>query len=388
MTERTDARPTLMADMGMFRGAPQHENFCRLASVLPSRELTPSARPHVWQRNETFELPAGYEFEGRPKSFDDFLRETDTAALLVLHDGQIRYERYALTGGPQVPWISMSVAKSFISALVGIAVAEGHIRSIDEPINAYVPVDSGSAYDGVSIKNVLQMSSGARWNEDYSDPASDVVRLNAALAGSGTLDEMVATMAREAEPGSVCRYTSADTQALGSLLVRATGRSITEYMQEKLCEPLGLTSPGYWLLDSTGMEAAFFGLNLTARDFAKLGELYRNDGRWQGKQIVPQAWVRASVRADAAHLVPGRPIVGTHRSPFGYGYQWWLPAGTRGEFSAIGVYNQFVYVDPTAAVVIVKLSANRTYGTAEDETANREMETLAVFRSIADALNN
>ncbi|MEV6559938.1 serine hydrolase [Nocardia sp. NPDC051756] len=378
---------TFLADMGLFRGAAQHENFCRMARTLPSSELAPSARPYQWPIGEPLELPDHHEFGGRPRSSEDFFRETDTAALLVLHAGRIRHERYALTGGQAVQWISMSVAKSFISALVGIAVAEGHIRGIEEPISAYVPVERGSAYDGVSIKHVLQMSSGARWNEDYSDPASDVARLNAASAGYGTYDELVATMTRAAEPGRVCRYSSADTQALGSLLVHATGRSITEYMREKLCEPLGSTSPGYWLLDGAGREAAFGGLNLTARDFAKLGELYRNDGRWQGEQIVPQAWVRDSVRADAAHLAPGRPIVGTHPIDFGYGYQWWLPASTRGEFCAIGVYNQFVYVDPTAEVVIVKLSANRAYGTIADESVNREIETMAFFRAIVAAVH-
>ncbi|MFF2088849.1 serine hydrolase domain-containing protein [Nocardia sp. NPDC058176] len=375
-----------LAGLGLFTGAPQHDNFCRLWNLLPVGALTPSSTPHQWRTGDPIELPDTYEFAGERKSFEEFFVETDTAALLVLEDGVIRHERYALTGGPEVPWISMSVAKSFISTLVGIAVAEGHITGIDQPISDYVPVDPGSAYDGVSIKNVLQMSSGARWNEDYSDPTSDIFRLNAAMAGVGTLDDFVAGVVRESEPGTVCRYNSGDTQALGSLLVHATGRSITDYMQEKLYEPLGMTAPGYWLLDAVGMEVAFAGLNMTARDFAKLGELYRNGGRWQGTQIVPEAWVRASVVPDATHLRPGLPIVGTHRFDFGYGYQWWIPAGDRGAFSAIGVYNQFVHVDPATKAVIVKLSANRTYGTADDESANREHETGAFLQAITDTL--
>ncbi|WP_280348625.1 serine hydrolase domain-containing protein [Nocardia neocaledoniensis] len=378
-----------LAGMGLFTGIAQHENFCRMHTVVPSARMTASSEPQQWPVGDPMELPASYEFAGRSKSFEDFFVETDTAALLVLQGGVIRHEQYALTGGPDVPWISMSVAKSVVSALVGIAVAEGHIRSIDAPISDYVPVAPGSAYDGVSIKDVLQMSSGARWNEDYSDVDSDVFRLNAAMAGLGTLDEFVATVVRDNEPGAVCRYNSGDTQVLGALLVRATKRSITEYTQEKLFEPLGMTSPGYWLLDSTGMEVAFAGLNMTARDFAKFGELYRNSGRWQGNQIVPEDWVRASVTPDARHLQPGRPIVGTHRfDDYGYGYQWWVPAGDRGEFSAIGVYNQFVYVDPTADAVIVKLSANRAYGTSDGESTNREAETLAFLRSITSMLRS
>ncbi|MDV7356406.1 serine hydrolase [Rhodococcus oxybenzonivorans] len=383
----TDQTSTL-AELGLFTGAPQHDNFCRLGSLLPTRELTPSSTPHQWRTGDTIDLPDTYEFAGETKSFEDFFVETDTAALLVLEDGVIRHERYALTGGPEVPWISMSVAKSFVSALVGIAVAEGHIKSIDDPISDYVPVHPGSAYDGVSIRNVLQMSSGARWNEDYSDPTSDVFQLNAAMAGVGTLDDFVAGVIRENEPGTLCRYNSGDTQALASLVVRATNRSLTDYMQEKLYEPLGMTSPGAWLLDAAGMEVAFAGLNMTARDFAKLGELYRNGGEWHGNQVVPEQWVRDSVVPDAPYLQPGQPIVGTHRFEFGYGYQWWIPAGDHGEFSAIGVYNQFVYVDPTANATVVKLSSNRTYGTTDSESTNHDHETGAFIRAVINALRN
>lgn len=173
------------------------------------------------------------------------------------------------------------------------------------------------------------------------------------------------------------------TQALGALLVKATGQSLTDYMREKLVEPLGFESDCYWLVDGTGMEMAFAGLNVTARDFAKLGELYRNNGRWNGQQIVPEDWVDASVRVSAPHLAPGQPILADHPLDLGYGYQWWLPDGDRGEFSAIGIYNEFVYVDPSRAVTIVKLSANPAYGTSMDEATNREMENIAFLREIA-----
>lgn len=144
-----------------------------------------------------------------------------------------------------------------------------------------------------------------------------------------------------------------------------------------------MASPGYWMVDPAGTELSFAGLNLTARDYAKLGELYRNGGVWQGEQIVPADWARDSVTVAARHLEPGRPLVGGHHFELGYGYQWWIPAGDRGEFSAIGVYNQFVYVDPASSTTIVKLSANRRYGTSTEESTNREMETIAFLRAIA-----
>jgi CubicO group peptidase (beta-lactamase class C family) len=227
------------------------------------------------------------------------------------------------------------------------------------------------------------MSSGARWNEDYSDKNSDIHRLGAVMAGNSSLASFVENIENATQPGTLCQYNSADTQALGMLLVEATGTSITSYMQQKLCEPLGMESRGYWILDNAGMEMALGGLNLTARDFARIGELYRNNGVWNGAQIVPKSWVEASTAPDAAHLAAGQVLVGGHVLPLGYGYQWWVPAGERGEFAAIGVYNQFIYVDPSREVVIVKLSANRAYGTSTDEAENREMETIEFLRSLA-----
>ena len=196
----------------------------------------------------------------------------------------------------------MSVAKSFTSALVGIAVSEGHIRSIADPITNYVASLKGSAYDGVSIKDILQMSSGTRWSEDYGDPNSDIARLGAALGPGGSLTDFLGTMVREVEPGTRNLYNSADTQALGELLTQATGNSVTAYMQEKLWQPLGMEAPAYWINDSQGMEMTFAGLNATARDYAKLGELYRNKGRWGDQQLIPENWVEASTVADAEHL--------------------------------------------------------------------------------------
>lgn len=377
-----DHTPSSFVELGLFTGIPQHENFARIPELLPTSKMSPSSTPHDWPAGDPLELPKSYALNGEHKSTEDFLVQTDTAALLVLRDGAIAHEWYGLTGGPNVPWISMSVAKSVISALVGIAVEDGHITAIDRPISDYIRVAPGSAYDGVSIKDVLQMSSGARWNEDYNDAGSDIFRLAAAMGEGGTLEEFVATMVRNIEPGQVCRYNSGDTQALGALLVGATGRSITDYMQEKLVEPLGISSPAYWLVDSTGMEVAFGGLVMTARDYAKIGELYRNGGRWRGQQLVPRSWVEASLTPDAEHLLPGRPIIGSHPLDLGYGYQWWLPAVDSGEFSAIGVYNQFIYVDPRKKTVIVKLSANRKYGTSDDELTNRELETVAFLRAL------
>jgi len=286
-----------------------------------------------------------------------------------------------LTGGRDVKWLSMSVSKSFISTGIGIAVDEGLI-DIQKPITDYVPSLLGSAYDQVRIKDVLQMSSGAAWNEDYSDPQSDIMRLGMIMSIGGSLDDFVSTLTRERQPGTYNHYNSADTQSLAMLLARATGESVTDYLTEKVWHPLGMESDAYWLVDDKNVEMAFGGLNATARDYAKLGELYRLNGAWQGNQIVSAGWVAAATRPDAPHLLPGL----NKEFPLGYGYQWWVPETTEGEYSAIGVYNQFIYVNPARSLVIVKLSAFSDYALNMDESSYREMETIAFFREIGRRL--
>jgi len=368
----------------LFHGAEQYENFNRAAELFPASTMAKARTPSPFPAGEPAVLPATFVFNGVTIKVAEFLKKTDTSALLVLKDGKIRHEHYALTGGPDTHWLAWSVAKSFISALVGIAVHDGHIASIEDPISKYVPSLVGSGYDGVRIKDVLQMSSGVSWDETYANPLSDVNRFGLTLFLGGSLDAFTAGLQRARTPGNN-HYSSADTHALGMLLTRATGRSVTDYMREKLWEPLGMESSGHWLLDDAGMEMVFGGLNATARDYAKLGELYRLGGFWQGKQLVPEAWVKASVTPDAPHLTPEAKA--DDLFPVGYGYQWWIPAGTEREFSAIGIYNQFVYVNPTRNVTIVKLSAFSDYALGWDEDAYRELQTLELLRTIAHALD-
>lgn len=368
----------------LFHGAEQYDNFSRAAQLFPASTMPKARHPFHFPAGDPSPLPAGFVYKGVTTSVTEFLRETDTSALLVLKDGKVRHEYYNLTGSPTTHWLSWSVAKSFISALVGIAVHEGHIASIEAPITKYVPSLMGSGYDGVRIKDVLQMSSGVSWDETYANPFSDVNRFGLALFLGGSLDAFTATLQRARHPGRYNHYSSADTHALGMLLTKATGRSVTDYMREKLWEPLGMESSGQWLLDDQGMEMVFGGLNATARDYAKIGELYRRGGVWEGKQIIPEAWVKASVTPDAPHLTPEAKA--NEPFPLGYGYQWWIPAGHEREFSAIGIYNQFVYVTPTHNVTIVKLSAFSGYALGWNESAYREMQTLELFRTIARVL--
>ncbi len=368
----------------MFSGARQIDTFNNMHRIFPISTMTRSPDPRPFASGAPLALPATYLHEGTERSVETFLADTDTVALMVIEDGLTRSETYWLTGGPTVHWMSMSVAKSFTSAALGIAWGEGLFGSVEEIVSDHLPQLRGSAYDGVSIKDVLQMSSGARWNEDYSDPESDLNRFLHVYANGGSFDSIPPGMVRQRPPGTYNLYNSMDTHVLGMLLKKVTGQPLRDYVEAKLWHRLGMEDDAHWLTDSEGMEMAFGGLTATARDFAKLGELFRLKGRWNGSQIVPEAWVEASVKADAPHLIPGDH--GLSDTAFGYGYQWWLTDGDEGEFSAIGVYNQFIYVNPTRNLVIVKLSASPNYGQTNDERSYREFETVSLFRAIGQAL--
>jgi len=367
----------------LFTGAEQFEYLNRLREIMPTHTIETGPTSHPFPRGAAIELPESFVYEGEMLDTPEFLSLSDTAALLVIRNGEIRLEEYWLTGGPEVNWMSFSVGKSFVSTLIGIAIDEGLIGGVDDAITDYVPELLGSAYDKVRIKDVLQMSSGARWNEDYSDPESDIMRFAVAFGTGGSLDAFTASLVREREPGTFNYYNSTDTQALGMLLVRATGKSLSAYAEEKLWQPLGMEDTAYWITDDAGMEMAAGGLQVTARDYAKLGQLFLNRGEWHGARIVSEQWVHDSLTPDAPHVMPA-----AHPDfPVGYGYQWWVPTGDEGEFSAIGVYNQFVWVNPTTNTVIVKLSAYNDYGTSPEPASWLELQSFELFRAIDRALD-
>ena len=365
----------------LFTGVEQYQNFNRVYEFFPTSELVPSNTPLIFEHGPSIKLPSHFIFQDNLINVNEYLSRTDVTALLILKDGKIRYENYWLTGGKSVKWLSASVAKSFISALIGIAIDQGYINSVDDTVTVYVPQLKDSAYDGVRIKDILQMSSGASWNEDYSDPNSDINRSVRIFALGGSLDEFTASLKNEKKPGTFNRYNSTDTQVLGMLLREATGISVTQYMQKMLWDPIGAEDNAYWLLDSENMEVAYGGFNATARDYAKLGELYRLEGNINGTQIVPSNWIQASITPDAAHLMPGENALSDY--PLGYGYQWWIPDDS-GDFMAIGVYNQFIYVSPQNNVVAVQLSANNIYGTNEELSTLSEFESISFLKAITN----
>ena len=367
--------------LGMFAGEDQTENFRSLSSIFPCRVVRRAAQPHEFPSGKLLFLPEAYEYEGRSCSSAALLGSTESVGLLVLQRGALRYEKYWLGADASTQWGLWSITKSFVSALMGLAVSEGAVVSVDDLVVQYVPRLAGSAYEGATIRHVLQMSSGAHWDEAYWDADSDIRKAGHALAMGASRGDVAVTLQREFEPGTYHRYSSIDTHVLGMVLRRATQRTLVDYLRDKLWLPLGAESDAFWVVEADGREWAAAGLSATLRDAAKLGALFAQQGRWNDQQLLPAEWVRASHTADAPHLVPG--YRDRSASPFGYGYQWWLPDRS-GPYCAMGVYNQFVYVDPRHDIVIAKFSANRGYAANGSLESFREPEHFAFFNAVVE----
>ena len=308
-----------------------------------------------------------------PPAVADWIDARAVTALVVLKDGAIVHESYHLGTTPEDRRISWSVAKSYLSALLGTLVAEGTIPDLDAPVTQYAPALAGSAYDGATIRNVLQMASGVEFDEDYLDRDSDINRMGREIALGGTLDGFTAGLtARARAPGSAWQYVSMDTHVIGMVIRGATGRDIPSLLSERIIAPLGLEAEPYYLTDGEGVAFVLGGLNLTTRDYARFGQMIAQDGVWQGNRILPEGWVAESTAASAP----------TEPGAIGYGYQWWVPVGAEpGQFMARGIYGQYLYIDQPRGVVIATNGADRGFREAGVDEANIE-----IFRLMAASL--
>lgn len=317
-------------------------------------------------------LPQGGEMT-LPAGTGQWVQDRAVTSLLVLQGGQIRHESYYLGTAPNDRRISWSVAKSYLSALFGVLMEEGVIASLDDPVTKYAPLLKGSAYDGASIRNVLNMASGVTFDEDYLDYDSDINRMGRVLALGGALDQFAADLEDSfATPGDTWQYVSIDTHVIGMVIRGATGRDVPSLLSEKILTPLGLERDGYYITDGAGVAFVLGGLNFTTRDFARFGQMIAQNGSYGGQQIVPAQWIADSTRPSAP----------TATGEIGYGYQWWIPVGAHeGEFMARGVYGQYIYIDQTRNVVIMTTGADRKFREKGVNHSNIEM-----FRKLAQIL--
>jgi len=309
-----------------------------------------------------------------PDGVAQWIVDRDVTALVVLKDGTLVHEDYFLGTTPEDLRVSWSVAKSFLSALMGIVLEDVDIKSIDDQVTDYVPMLIGSAYDGATIKDVLQMSSGVVFNEDYLDFNSDINKMGRVLALGGSMDTFAASLdERFVEPGTVWQYVSIDTHVVGMVIRGATGRTIPELLTEKIFSKMGFEADPYYVSDGYGVAFVLGGLNLRTRDYARFGQMIANGGAWNGQQIVPRAWLAASTK-PSAYTATGKPA---------YGYQWWIHQGaSAGEFNAQGVYGQYIFIDTARDVVIAVNSADKLF--KEEGASDQNFEMM---RTIAKSLD-
>jgi len=309
-----------------------------------------------------------------PAGLDKWIADRSLTGLVVVKDGNITHEDYFKDTGPDDRRVSWSVAKSFLSALFGILLDEGKIGSLDDQVTQYVPSLKGGSYDGATLRNVLNMASGATFNEDYLDFNSDINKMGRVLAMGGSMDTFAeALKGRDFDPGSAWKYDSIDTHILGMVIRGATGRNIPELLAEKVIAPLRPEVAPIYLTDGQGVAFVLGGLNLRTRDYARFGLLYLNHGQLDGKQIVPADWVIASTR-------PSAPTVAGEGQ---YGFQWWVPAdASEGEYFARGIYGQYIYINEPENLVIAVNSADRQF-----RDVGAFEQNLAMYREIRDALH-
>jgi CubicO group peptidase (beta-lactamase class C family) len=309
-----------------------------------------------------------------PLDVDGYMQGQRSAALVVLHNGRVRLERYGLDFDAAGRWTSFSVAKSITSTLVGAAVRDGHIRSMDDKVSDYIGEMKGSAYDDVSIRQLLTMTSGVRWNEDYSDPQSDVARFNnhRPEAGVDALVSYLRQLPRAAPAGTRWLYSTGETNLVGVLVSRATGKSVSTYLSEKIWLPVGMEQQATWILSKTGQEISGCCIQAATRDFARFGLFILGGATVGGQRIVPDDWFAQATTARTGINQPGR----------GYGYQWWTYDD--GSFSARGIFGQGIFIDPQRQLVI---ASNANWGGgALDPAASAARERF--YRAVQEAVDD
>lgn len=320
------------------------------------------------------ELPEGAPLD-MPIDMDAHFKAQNLAAMVIVHNGQIRYERYGLGFKPDERWTSFSVAQSFTSSLVGAAIKDGYIESVDDNVADYISDLDGSAYDGVTIAQLLTMTSGVAWNEDYSDPDSDVARFNNHVADDGlpVIVSYMRTLPRAHEPGTRWNYSTGETNLIGLLVRVSTGKTLADYLSEKVWQPYGMAAKATWLLDEDGNEISGCCIQATTRDFARFG-LFALD---KGAGALPEGWIDTASQ-PLAEIDREFELAGS-----GYGYQWWI--NSDGSYRAGGIFGQGIFIDPARNLVI---ATNGNWTTAlglKDGECARRADFNRAVQAVIDA---
>jgi len=342
--------------------------FRNMDQLFTTRTVAHSGAPWALPKVER-PMDFTYAFGGKTWTAEQALERTYTNALLIMKDGRIVTEIYRNGSNERTRFMGWSMTKSLTSTLVGAALADGLISSLDDQIVRYLPELKGSGYDGVTIRQILQMRSGVDYEEryDFANPGIAASNhINALVKNVARFADVARTIKRKSKPGEVFAYKTIDTAVLGWLIERVSGGSVAAYTARKLWEPLGTEADGFYIMDGqpgTGREFSGAGFNATLRDWARFGQMMLDGGMANGKRIISEEWVKAA-------QAPAGPEDGPEG---GYGYQWWTMANSSA-YSAIGLQGQYVYVDPASRTVVVKLSY---YPPAEGSVGQETMAFLA-----------
>ena len=352
--------------------------FRNIDRLFSTRTVPASSKPMPLPPADERLGNVSFSQDGKQYGLDDYLELNRVAALLVLQDGHVKLERYRFGNSERTRWMSMSVAKSITSTLIGAAVKQGYIRSLDDPATRYVPGLAGSAYDRVSVRNVLMMSSGVGWNETYTDSTSDRRRLleaQIAQKAGGALAVMK-SLRIVAEPGTVNNYNTGETQVAAEILRGAVGQPLATYLSERIWSRYGMEADANWWLESPdGIEIGGSGFSATLRDYGRFGQFILDGGVAGGEAILPEGWVSEATT----------PKVLRDGTPLDYGYLWWTgetPASRRDRaVMGVGIHGQVLYVNPAARVVIV------AWGARPHPTAGQVIDDWLFCDAVTDSLH-
>ena len=291
-----------------------------------------------------------FDYGGKSYTVDSYMAAFNVSGVLVLKDGKVLLERYAMGRKPRDRWTSFSVAKSVTSTLVGAAIQDGKIKSLASPVTDYIPELKGTGYDGVTIRQLMMMSSGVKWNEDYVDPNADVARAGTVSGTQTSVDGMNPIVAymrglpRAHEPGTLFNYNTGETDLVGILVSRAVGKGLAQYASEKVWKPVGMERDGIWMVDAAGQERGGCCISMTLRDYGRVGQFILENGKARGRQILPPTW---TAEATTAQITNGIPT--------GYGYFWWMRPN--GSYEGVGIFGQSVTTFRSDRIVIVTNAA-------------------------------
>ena len=352
----------------LFWTIPQRDAAFRSLDALPAL-----AKSNVIEAGDNvYPMPAGAPLK-IGTDVDAYMKGQRTAGLVIVQGGKVRLEKYGLDFTAQGRWTSFSVAKSFTSTLVGAAIKDGYIKNIDDKVSTYIPDLKGSVYDDVSVKQLLTMTSGVKWNEDYEDKNSDVARFNDHKAEPG-VDVTVSYMRklkREAPAGTKWVYKTGETNLIGVLVSSASKKNLSDYLSEKVWSPFGMEQDASWLLGSTGHEISGCCIQASTRDYARFGMFIMGGGKVNGKAVLPDDWLAPATSKQADIGVPGK----------GYGYQWWTYDD--GSFAAQGIFGQGIFIDPKRQLVI---ASNSNWPKATDPSTVGAMRE-AFYKSVQVAVD-